>query len=341
MNHANDTGSLPTERVVVSRRDHLELQPWQIPAPAAGELRVRVAYSAVSFGDVMLRRHVFRRRPTIAVPGYEVVGTVEAVGPGAAEPGFRVGDRVAAFIEYGGNARHALVRARDAVALPAGIDDARAAAAVLNYATASGLIQEARLAPGADFVIHGASGGVGTAVLDTARAVGLRAIGLTRAKSRSDLFGARLLDACSPTLVEQVREASDGEGVAAVFDPRSGRGLWRSRAMVRPGGSLVVFGLSSVAHRRIGAAVGVVGSLASLALFSALPGKRSSVFAMDKIYRRDPARVRVLVAGALDLLAAGAIAPIIGAILPLEEVAEAHRLVEAGAVVGKVVLDCQ
>src|SRR3954468_25002677 len=95
-----------SERIVVTRRDQLELLPFRIPAPGSGELRVRVAYSAVSFGDIMLRRHVFRRRPALAVPGYEVVGTVDAVG--ADVIGMPPGTRVAAFIEYGGNARHAL-----------------------------------------------------------------------------------------------------------------------------------------------------------------------------------------------------------------------------------------
>src|SRR5689334_22777041 len=157
MNNEHDTAS---ERIVITRRDQLELQPWRAPAPAPGELRVRVAYSAVSFGDVMLRRHVFRARPAVAVPGYEVVGTIDAVGAGVS--GMRPGDRVAAFIEYGGNARHALVRASDAVVLPSGVDDAQAAATVLNYASALGMIDAARLTRGDDFLIHGATGGVGS-----------------------------------------------------------------------------------------------------------------------------------------------------------------------------------
>jgi NADPH:quinone reductase-like Zn-dependent oxidoreductase len=329
---------IPSERVVIAGRDRLELQQWRTPAPAAGEIRVRTAYSAVSFGDVMLRRHVFRQRPPVPVPGYEIVGTVDAVGAGVNV--LRPGDRVAAFIEYGGNARHALVRARDAVVLPAGVDGALAAAAVLNYATALGMTEIAGLLKGDAFLIQGASGGVGSAMLDTARAFGLSAFGTTRGDPAVDLFGARLFDARAPSLAEDVLAASGG-GVRAVFDSRAGRGLWRSRAMVRRGGSLVVFGLSSVAKPGLRAALGTAFSLASLALFSALPGKRTTTFAMDRTYRADPARVRAWVARAIDLLAAGSIAPIVGATLPLEEVAEAQRLVETGAVVGKVVLDCR
>jgi len=328
---------IASERIVITHRDHLELLPWQAPDPAPGEVRIRVGQSAVSFGDIMLRRHVFRPRPAVTVPGYEVVGTIDAVGPDAGD--VRVGNRVAAFVEYGGNARHALVPARNLVHLPDRVESDAAAAVVLNYATALGLVETAGLVAGDDVLVHGASGGVGTAVLDTARALDLRAIGATRNVTAS-LFGARLVDGRSPTLVRDVREASGG-GVRAVFDSRAGRSLWSSRAMLRPGGSLVVFGLSSVANRGVRAALGTVGTLASLTLFRVLPGKRSSLFAMDRTFHRDPARVRAWVGRAIDMLARGAIAPAIGARLPLASVAEAHRLVETGAIVGKVVLDCQ
>ena len=332
----NDT--IESERLIITRRDVLELRRWDVPPPGPGALRVRVAFSAVSFGDVMLRRHVFRPRPPVAVPGYEVVGTVDAIGENVA--GFSEGARVAAFIEYGGNARHALVRADDAVPLPASIDEAKAAAAVLNYATALGMIETAGLAAGDDFLIHGATGGAGSAMLDAARAFGLSAIGTTRGDTRRDLFGARLFDANSPSLVEDVRRVTNG-GVRAVFDGRAGRSLWRSRAMLRRGGSLVVFGLSSVASRDFRARFASLGSLATLALFSALPSKRTRMFAMDRTYRSAPERVRAWVSRAMDLLAAGAISPLITATLPLARTAEAHRLLETGKVVGKIVIDCR
>jgi NADPH:quinone reductase-like Zn-dependent oxidoreductase len=327
-----------SERLVITRRDVLELLPWTVPAPGPGELRVRVDFSAVSFGDVMLRRHVFRKLPRVAVPGYEIVGTVEAAGDGA--HGFAPGARVAAFIEYGGNARHALVRSRDAVFVPAGVDGASAAAALLNYATALGLFESAGLGAGDSFLIHGATGGVGSAVLDTAQSFELRALGTTRSDPGRALFGARLFDVNSPELVRDVRRATGG-GVDAVFDGRAGRGLFRSRALVRSGGSLVVYGLSAVAKRDLGARLASVGSLATLALFAALPGKRTRIFALDQSYKREPERVRAWVSRALALLAQGAVAPLVGATLPLERTPEAHRLLETGQVVGKLVIDCR
>lgn len=323
--------------MVVTRRDHLQLQAWQAPAPAEGQVRVRVAYSAVSFGDIMLRRQVFRPVPPVAVPGYEVVGAAEAVGPGVRD--IRVGDPIAAFIEYGGNARHALVQSRDVVALPPGVAGAPAAAAILNYATAFGMIAEAALESGDDLLVHGAAGGIGTAVLDTARALGLRPLGTVRGGARRDL-GVPIFDTHSPNLVDDVRAASDG-GVRAVFDPSAGRGLWRSRAMVRRGGSLIVFGLSSVAKPGLSGAIGTAGTLATLGLFKILPGKRTAVFAMDRMYHRAPERVRRLVERTIEALAAGTISPVVATVLPLAQVAEAHRLIEQGGVAGKIVIDCR
>jgi NADPH:quinone reductase-like Zn-dependent oxidoreductase len=123
-------------------------------------------------------------------------------------------------------------------------------------------------------LIHGATGGVGSAMLDTARAFGFYAFGTTRGDTRRDLFGARLFDASSASLVTDVRDATGG-GPAAVFDGRAGRGLFDSRALVRRGGSLVVFGLSSAAARGARARLASFGSLATLGLFSVLPGKRT------------------------------------------------------------------
>lgn len=329
---------LSSERLVVTGVDTLELRPWQVPAPGPGELRVRVHFSAVSFGDVMLRRHVFRKRPPVAVPGYEVVGTVEATGQDVT--GFALGSRIAAFVEYGGNARHALVRAANAVPLPPSVDDAAAAAAILNYATVFGMLEATALGAGDTLLINGATGGVGSAMLDTARALGLSAIGATRGDSQRQAFGARLFDSNSASLVADVRHATGG-GVHAVFDGRAGLGLWRSRAMLRNRGSLIVFGLSSVAQRGLAARLGSFGSIATFALFTALRSKRTRLFAIDRTYHEAPARVRNWVSRVVTQLAEGTISPLVAATLPLARTREAHALIEAGGAVGKVVIDCR
>lgn len=116
------------------------------------------------------------------------------------------------------------------------------------------------------------------------------------------------------------------------------RRLWRSRRLVRRGGTLVVFGLSSVSTRGARARVALLGSYATLGLFSVLPGKRLAVSAIDRAFRSEPERIRDLVQGLVDLLARKELAPHVGLELPLERAAEAHALLERGAVAGKIVL---
>ncbi len=177
-------------------------------------------------------------------------------------------------------------------------------------------------------------------MLDTARAHGLRAFGATR-RPEAALFGATLFDSASPQLARHVRDASDG-GVTAVFDSRAGLGLWRSRAMLRPRGRVVSYGLSSIAQRRgLDAALRLLATFATIGLLKLLPGRRHSIFAIDQVFPRSPDQVRAWVAEALDLLAAESIAPMVESQVPLERVLDAHHRMERGEVVGKVVVDCR
>src|SRR5215468_1001881 len=159
--------ALRSERVVVTGAggpEVLRLEPWTAPAPGPGQLRIAVERAGVSFGDLLLQRHVFRDIPRVAVPGYDVVGRVESIGPGVSN--VFPGERVAAFVEYGGYSRHALVDAGHAVRIDATVEASCAAAIVLNYSTAFGLLGTQRMTAGDWVVVHSASGGVGSALVD-------------------------------------------------------------------------------------------------------------------------------------------------------------------------------
>src|SRR5215470_19652047 len=165
--------ALRSERIVVTQAggpEVLRLEPWTVPAPGPGQLRIAVERAGVSFGDLLLQRHVFRDIPRVAVPGYDVVGRVESVGPGVSD--FVPGERVAVFVEYGGYARHALVRAGDAVRIGAKVEPSSAAAVILNYSTAFALLGTQQLASGEWVVVPSATGGVGSALVDVARSRG-------------------------------------------------------------------------------------------------------------------------------------------------------------------------
>src|SRR5215468_9607827 len=123
---------MQTERIEVPSPggpSALKLVTANLPAPGPREVLVEVERAGVSFGDVMLRRHVFRDVPVPTIPGYDVVGRVVEVG--AEVERARIGDRVAAFIEYGGYARHALVREVDVARVPEGVDPTAASAVIL------------------------------------------------------------------------------------------------------------------------------------------------------------------------------------------------------------------
>ncbi len=307
----------------------LRLVSWQIPELAADRVLVRVTHAGVSFGDVLLRRGVFRDRPKPAVPGYDVVGVVEA----SRAPGVAVGQRVAAFIEYGGHARHAIVHARDIVPLTEDVAGAEAAAVILNYPTAARMLELAGAARGDTVLVHGIRGGVGSAVNELGRRQGLRVLGTGRTHAPHEGVFAP----SHPDFERALREAAP-DGLAAVFDS-SAEDLRRSHRLVRRGGVLIVFGLSAAAQPGWRARLKFLRGLAQIAWAKLLPrGRRTQISAIDQLYRREPERVRVLVAEQLELLARGEIRPELGAILPLERAAEAHRLLEAGKVPGKIVL---
>jgi NADPH:quinone reductase-like Zn-dependent oxidoreductase len=243
-----------------------------------------------------------------------------------------VGTRVAAFLEYGGYTRHAVVPASALVRLPEAVDGAAASAAILNYATADAMIALAAAPEGDAVLVRGARGGVGTALLDLARVRGLVPIAAARSPRTPDM-----VDDEAPDFESAVRARVPG-GVAAAFDGR-GSSMAQSHRVVRRGGKLVVYGLSGAAERSLASRITFVRSLLTMARLRFFGGGRAThLFAIDRMFRRDPGAVRDLVAGQMELLARGVIAPVVGAVMPLEEAPRAHELLERGGVTGKIVL---
>ncbi len=306
----------------------LALRSWVIPPLRPHQVLVEVSRAGVSFGDVMLRRHVFRDVPKPTVPGYDVVGrVVDANGHPLA-----TGARVAAFIEYGGYAQHAVVPADALVPLPDEVDATLASALIVNYPTAAAMLDLARVPSGDRVLVHGVRGGVGTALSDLARMRHLEVVGTGRSDGDDGVLHRH-----APDFERRARERAPG-GFAAVFDGNASA-LAQSHRLVRRGGTLVVFGLSSAAEASLSAKLRLARGLVTLGRLSLFGrGKRTTVFSIGRIFRREPARVRALVADQIALLARGAIAPAVGLVLPLEKAGEAHERLERGEVRGKIVL---
>ncbi len=321
----------------------LRIRTRELPPPGPGEALVRVVASGVSFGDILLRVGVIPGGPKRPfTPGFDVTGVVEAVGEGVAD--LRPGQRVTALVRSGGYAEYATVPASRLVPVPDGVDLVEVAASALNYFIAYQMLHRlAEARPGKRIIVHSAAGGVGTAVLQLARLAGVECYG-TCSAAKQDIvtkYGGYPIDYRSQDFVPLMR-ALPGGGVDAALDPIGGTHFWRSYRALRRGGKLIAYGQSQAFQDgRARKPVGVLGFLGGIVLPKLVPDGRSTTFYNAwSLEKSRPHAYREDLTAVLRLLAAGKIEPVLARILPLDEAAEAHRLLENAAVAGKIVLTC-
>ncbi len=305
----------------------LQLETAPMPTPGPGQLLVRMQAAGVAFGDVTQRqgRNPGRLPPVL---GYDVVGTVQAVGRDV--PSWALGDQVAALTMTGGYASAVLADSAWAVPVPAGLDAARVSALVLNCLTAWQMLHRvARVQAGQSALVLGAAGGVGSALVELAQLAGATVYGTASAQRH-----AALQDRGVHVVADQ---AALPEPVDAVFDPVGGPSLRRSRAATRRGGVVVSYGFSFTADGGYGRTAGLVRTLAALAATKALPGPHVSLYAVGGAAKKAPAALREDLTRLIELLAAGEVAPQVETV-PLASAADAHRRLEDRQVLGKLVL---
>lgn len=328
------------DRVVVMRHggpDVLRVVLEDAPEPQAGEVRVKVLAAGVSAFDAMLRAHRFPGFPKVPfTPGVDVVGVVDALGAGVStvDPGQTV---AAAFaVQGGGYAQYVSVPAEQLVAVPPGLDPAEAVCLVVNYLTAfSALHRTAAVRAGERILIHGAAGGVGTALLQLGGLAGLEMYGTASAHNHDLVsgLGATPIDYRSEDVAARIRELTP-DGVDVVFDPVGGaRQLWRSYQALRPDGRLVWFGVAATARDGIWV---IPSSVLTRFALSLIPDGRRAPLPGD--ITEPIAWYRATLTELLDLLAAGKLAPVIADRIPLEDAVRAHALLERGGIAGKIVL---
>lgn len=330
-----------TYRAVVLARtgapDALRLEALPAPTPGAGEVLVRVLAAGVAFAQILMRRGVYAYAPPFPfTPGAEVVGEIVSVG--SEVEGWAAGDRVAAFSGIGGYAELAVLRADALVRVPDGVDPAAAAALPMNYVTAHQLLHRlAQVREGETILVHGAAGGVGTALLQLARLAGARVVGTASARKLDVVrsLGAIALDHSWGNVANRARIVAGGP-MDVVLDPLGGDHVLESARALRPGGRLVVYGYSAPGAESAQAAATL---RARIGAWNADPvGIRAAVYSLGALARERPHLIRDDLAALMALLAAGRIRPLIAERLPLEDAARAHELLESGAVAGKVVL---
>jgi len=336
-------------RVVVTRHggpDVLQVVEEDLPEPRAGEVRVKVLAAGVSAYDLMFRRS--RLLPgTPHVPftlGEDIVGVVDKLGEAVStvEPGQMVAGATFCLGVGGGYAEFICLPASELVPVPSGVDPAEAVCLVVNYLTAHmAMHRTANIRSGERILVHGAAGGVGTALLELGKLAGLEMYG-TASRYNHELvsaLGATPIDYHTEDFVERIRdltsgEALTGDGVDAVFDPIGGaRQLWQSYRALRNNGRLVWFGVA--ATKKKGLRI-IPFTLLLVFLLKLIPDGKQAPLAPD--LGKDNAWYRETLAELLDLLAAGKLKPVVAERIPLAEAARAHELLERGEYAGKVVL---
>ncbi|GAA5609946.1 NAD(P)H-quinone oxidoreductase [Streptomyces platensis] len=301
------------------------------PQPAEGEVLIEVAASAVNRADLLQRQGFYDPPPgSSPYPGLECSGRISALGPGV--HGWAVGDEVCALLAGGGYAEKVAVPAGQVLPVPSGVDLVTAAALPEVTCTVwSNVFMIAHLRPGETLLVHGGASGIGTMAIQLAKAVGARvavtAGGPEKLARCAELGADILIDYREQDFVQEIRKATDGTGADVILDIIGAKYLQRNVKALAVSGRLAIIGLQG-------------GVKAELNL-AALMAKRAAITGAG--LRARPLNEKAAIVAAVrehvwPLIANGQVRPIVDRHLPMADAAEAHRVVDASAHVGKVVL---
>lgn len=302
------------------------------PGPGSGEIVVRVEAVGINRADVLQRKGGYPAPPgTVAdVPGLEYAGVVESAGDGCTLRG--PGERVMGLVAGGAYAERVRVHERETLRVPAGLESIDAAAIPEAFLTAwRAVFVVGGLEPGGLCVVRAATSGVGTAAVQVVRALGGRSLGTSRSPERAaavQTIGADhvAVDGERP-LAEAVHAINDGEGADLVLDLLGGGHLEENLAALRPEGSLVIVGLMAGRRDEIDLGAVLMRRLAIRPMtMRSLPLERR--IALTRRFERT----------VMPRFETGALRPIVDHVVPFVEAPEAHRLMEAGGHLGKLVL---
>jgi NADPH2:quinone reductase len=329
--------------------DTLRVVEEECPEPKDREARVRVLAAGVSLPDLMMREGIHPETPRLPfTPGWDLIGVVDRLGAGLS--GIEPGQIVAALPISGAYAEFICLPQRELVPVPVGLDAAEAVSLVLNYITAYQMLhRSAKVTSGQRVLIHGAAGGVGSALLQLGRLAGLEMYGTCSSRGApavSDLGGVPI-DYQHQDFVKEIHQLTP-EGADVVFDGIGGAHMWRSRKALRPGGKVVAYGLTSslrggrLASGRPGRRHRFRG-IAIFGLYIAggwlLPSRRRVVpYSIQWLKRMKPAWFRQDLIALFELLQQQKIKPLIARRFPLVQARQAHELLGKGGVTGKIVL---
>ncbi len=322
--------------ITVSEPGGPEVLRWaEVPDPVAGpgEVLIDIAATSVNRADLLQRMGVYPPPPGASeIIGLECSGRIAELGPGV--DGWRVGDEVCALLSGGGYAERAAAPAAQLLPVPAGFDLVQAGGLPEMACTVwSNLIGVARLHAGEVVLIQGGSGGIGSHAIQVAAALGARVAATAGSPERLQLcrdLGAEIVVDYHDDVPAEIKKATEGHGADVILDNMGAANVRANIEMLAQDGRLLVIGFQG----------GTKGEVD----LGALMHKRGSITATGLRFRPadGPAGkagvVAATKAGEWPLIEAGKVRPIVHATLPLSQAAEAHRMVEQGGVVGKILL---
>jgi NADPH2:quinone reductase len=309
----------------------LELRRRSIREPARGEIRVRVEAAGVNRADLLQRRGLYPPPPGWPddIPGLEYAGSVEAVGDGVEL--WREGDRVMGLVGGGGYAEYVVVPEREAIHVPDRLSPEEAAALPEVFVTAHDALKQLQLAAGETILIHAVGSGVGTAALQLAKVAGATVIGSSRSAwklERARRLGLDVaIDSSEQDMPAAVRTATSGVGVEAVLD--------------LVGAPYFAVNLDCLAIKGRWIVVGLSGGRSSELDLGLVLRKRLRIIGTS--LRTRPLEEKIAAARSFQsqvgpLLGSGRVVPVIDSVFRMQNVADAHRRMEANANFGKLVL---
>ncbi|MFJ9076579.1 NAD(P)H-quinone oxidoreductase [Streptomyces sp. NPDC102278] len=304
-----------------------------VPDPVAseGEVLVEVVASAVNRADVLQRQGFYDPPPGASrYPGLECSGRITAIGPGVS--GWSVGDEVCALLAGGGYAERVAVPAGQLLPVPDGLDLVTAAALPEVVTTVwSNVFMVAGLRPGETLLVHGGSSGIGTMAIQLGKAIGARVAVTAGGKEKlarcAELGADILIDYREQDFVEELRAATDGAGADVILDIVGAKYLARNLDALAVNGRLAIIGLQGGAKAEVN--------------LGALLAKRAAITATS--LRARPLEEKAAIVAAVrehvwPLVTTGRVRPVVHATYPMRDAAEAHRVMESSAHVGKLLL---
>jgi NADPH2:quinone reductase len=304
-----------------------------LPAPRAGEIKVKVASAGLNFADTLMIAGQYQQKPELPfTPGLELSGTVLETGPG--ETRLKVGDAIMAAVDHGGFAEQAIVRAADAVPVPAGLDPVTAGGFVIAYGTSYGaLVWKARLQAGELLLVHGAAGGVGLTAVEIGKALGAKVIATAGSADRLAVAKAHGADWTIDYKTENVRDrvkaiaaALGRDGADVVYDPVGGEIFDASLRCVGWGARHLVVGFAAGQIQKIPANILLVKNI------------DAQGFYWGSYRRHRPELILDCFAGLGRFHAAGQLKPHISHRFDLADFSQAFDILVARKSTGKIVL---